>query len=98
MVLIKSVSGIRGTINKISEENLNPFNVLKFITIYAFYLNKISSDPSVILGRAGRVSGPHISKIMSIRLHEMGVNVINIFNCYPNISLYVSFKKKQVVL
>ena len=43
MVLIKSVSGIRGTIDKndVIEENLNPFNVLKFITIYIFLLKKI---------------------------------------------------------
>jgi len=94
MVLIKSVSGIRGTINRTSEENLNPFNVLKFITIYAFYLKKISSEPSVILGRDGRVSGPHISKIISTRLNEMGVNVINIgLTATPTLALYVSYKK-----
>ena len=94
MVLIKSVSGIRGTINRTSEENLNPFNVLKFITIYAFYLKNITSEPSVILGRDGRVSGPHISKIISIRLNEMGVNVINIgLTATPTLGMYVSFKK-----
>ena len=94
MVLIKSVSGIRGTINRTSEENLNPFNVLKFITIYAFYLKNITSEPSVILGRDGRVSGPHISKIISTRLNEMGVNVINIgLTATPTLGLYVSFKK-----
>ena len=40
MVLIKSVSGIRGTIFNKNEENLTPFNVLKFVTIFSYFLLK----------------------------------------------------------
>ncbi len=94
MVLIKSVSGIRGTIFRAGEENLTPFNVLKFTTIFGLYLKNKKSNPTVVLGRDGRVSGPHISKLISNRLSDMGINVINIgLTATPTVGLYL-FKKK----
>ncbi len=94
MVLIKSVSGIRGTIFREDEENFSPFNVLKFISIFGLYLKNKKSNPTVILGRDGRISGPHISKLISLHLSEMGINVINIgLTATPTVGLYVLHKK-----
>ena len=94
MVLIKSVSGIRGTIFREGEENLTPFNVLKFVTIFGISLKDKTPNPTVVLGRDGRVSGPHISKLISIRLSEMGINVINIgLVATPTVGVYVLKKK-----
>ena len=94
MVLIKSVSGIRGTINRQGEENLTPFNVLKFVTIFGLYLKDKKTNPVVILGRDGRVSGPHISKLIAHRLSDMGINVINIgLTATPTVGLYVLNKR-----
>ena len=94
MVLIKSISGIRGTIFRDGEENLTPFNILKFITIFGIYLRSKKSTPTVILGRDGRISGGHISKLITLRLSEMGITVINIgLVATPTVGLYV-FKKK----
>lgn len=94
MVLIKSVSGIRGTIFRDGEENLTLFKIVKYITIFGFYLKNKKSNPTVILGRDGRVSGPHISKLISYCLYDMGINVINIgLTATPTVGLYV-FKKK----
>ncbi len=93
MVLIKSVSGIRGTIFREGEENLTPFNVLKFVSIFGVYLKNKKPHPIVVLGRDGRVSGAHISKVISLRLLEMGINVINIgLTTTPTVGLYVSKK------
>jgi len=94
MVLIKSVSGIRGTIFREGEENLTPFNVIKFVTIFGLYLKEKKSNPTVVLGRDGRISGSHISKLISLRLVEMGINVINIgLTATPTVGLYVFNKK-----
>ena len=94
MVIIKSVSGIRGTIFREGEENLTPFNVLKFATIFGISLKGKTPNPTVVLGRDGRISGPHISKLISTRLSEMGINVINIgLVATPTVGVYVLKKK-----
>ena len=90
MVLIKSVSGIRGTIFNKNEENLTPFNVLKFVTIFSYFLLKKEKKPTVIIGRDARISGPHILKLISTQILNLGIDVIDIgLVTTPSVGLYV---------
>ncbi len=77
MTLIKSISGIRGTIGGEAGENLTPLDALKFASAYARVLMKKSGKkrPVVVLGRDARMSGEMIKKAVVSGLTGMGVNV-----------------------
>ena len=93
MTLIKSISGIRGTIFRKGEENLTPFFVLKFVSVFGRYIIKKNSNPKIILGRDGRVSGSQISKLASNHLCKMGIDVIELgLTTTPTVGLYVRKK------
>jgi phosphomannomutase len=81
MALIKSISGIRGTIGNVVNDNLTPLDLVRFTSAYAQWLkdncdhnNKIK----VILGRDARISGPMVEQIVSGTLMGMGIDVINL--------------------
>ena len=80
MTLIKSISGIRGTIGGNVGNNLTPLDVVKFTAAFAQWLinkhNKLNLK--VVLGRDARVSGPMISQIVSGTLRGMGIDVIDL--------------------
>lgn len=80
MTLIKSISGIRGTIGGKPGEGLTPFDVIKFAVAYARWLNEKSDIPNkkVVLGRDARVSGPMVVQLIEGALTGMGFNVVNI--------------------
>ncbi|MCT4636341.1 MAG: phosphoglucosamine mutase [Bacteroidales bacterium] len=81
MALIKSISGIRGTIGNVVNDNLTPLDLVRFTSAYAQWLkdncdhnNKIK----VILGRDARISGSMVEQIVSGTLMGMGIDVINL--------------------
>jgi phosphomannomutase len=80
MPLIKSVSGIRGTIGGKPGENLTPADLLKFTSAYAAFLKKRSGKEKikVVLGRDARISGLMVSQIVSGTLSACGADVVNI--------------------
>lgn len=80
MALIKSISGIRGTIGGKPGEGLNPLDLVKFTTAYAMWLkNDVNKQkPTVVVGRDARISGKMVSRIVISTLNGMGVDVINI--------------------
>ena len=81
MTLIKSISGIRGTIGGSTTENLTPIDIAKFASAYATWL-KEQSDCSkrlkVVIGRDARISGDMVSTIVEGTLLGCGIDVINI--------------------
>jgi phosphomannomutase len=81
MTLIKSISGIRGTIGGSTADNLTPIDITKFAAAYATWL-KEHSDCSrklkVVIGRDARISGAMVSTIVEGTLLGCGVDVINI--------------------
>ena len=81
MPLIKSISGIRGTIGGIAEQNLTPIDIVKFTAAYATVLQKKNQENSkrlrVVIGRDARVSGEIVSSLVSRTLMSMGVDVID---------------------
>ncbi len=78
MTLIKSISGIRGTIGGKPGDNLTPIDVVKFTSAYAVWTKTKSENNKVVIGRDARLSGDMISKIVSATLIAMGVEVIDL--------------------
>ena len=64
MVLIKSISGIRGTLENIPGESLSDFDIMQFILAYANEVILKNKSRKVIVGRDARVSGNHISSLV----------------------------------
>ncbi|MFG6381304.1 MAG: phosphoglucosamine mutase [Muribaculum sp.] len=80
MSLIKSISGIRGTIGGAAGEGLSPVDVVKFTAAYAHFIGKNTDTKSrtIVVGRDARISGPMVSKLVEATLTGMGFDVINI--------------------
>ncbi|MBR4327636.1 MAG: phosphoglucosamine mutase, partial [Bacteroidales bacterium] len=80
MTLIKSISGIRGTIGGAAGDNLTPFDIVKFTTAYSKWLRTQSQKPKykVVVGRDARISGPDVRNIVVGTLTFCGVDVVDI--------------------
>lgn len=79
MTLIKSISGIRGTIGGKPGEGLTPIDIVKFSSGYGTWVRKNSPGPwKVIIGRDARKSGPMVSSLIIITLQNLGIDVIDL--------------------
>lgn len=80
MTLIKSISGIRGTIGGQPGEGLSPIDLVKYAAAFATWVKDSSGKqkPVVVVGRDARISGPMVSSIVVSTLTGMGCNVVNI--------------------
>lgn len=80
MTLIKSISGIRGTIGGKPGDNLTPLDVVKFAGAFAQWLQTTTSKENlkVVLGRDARVSGPMVAQLVSGALQGMGIDVVDL--------------------
>jgi len=80
MALIKSISGIRGTIGGAVNENLTPIDAVKFAAAYGMWLkNQTTSEKlTVILGRDARISGKMVSSLVANTLIGLGINVTDL--------------------
>ena len=80
MSLIKSISGIRGTIGGKSGDGLNPLDIVKFVTAYAQWvrLNSTKKSNKIVVGRDARLSGEMVFQVVSGTLLGMGFDVVNI--------------------
>ena len=77
MTLIKSISGIRGTIGGTQDNNLTPVDAVKFASGYGAWLKESHSKPTVVIGRDARPSGQMIEDLVVATLQGLGINVIN---------------------
>ncbi len=96
MTLIKSISGIRGTIGGKPGEGLSPLDVVKFTAAYATWAKeKIHKNKiTIVVGRDARISGPMVDKIVVGTLMGCGVNVINLgLSTTPTTELAVTMEK-----
>lgn len=80
MPIIKSISGIRGTIGPADDYDLTPANILKFTSAYGEFIKKTSPKQKarVIVGRDSRVSGLQVSHLVTGALLALGVDVIDL--------------------
>lgn len=80
MTLIKSISGIRGTIGGDPEDGLNPLAIVKFVAAYATLIRKTTTATTnkIVVGRDARMSGPMVKQIVLGTLTGMGFDVVDI--------------------
>ncbi|MBP3497446.1 MAG: phosphoglucosamine mutase [Alistipes sp.] len=83
MTLIKSISGIRGTIGATPGDNLTPIDIVKFTTAYARFMSEKNGGKRlcIVVGRDARISGEMVEKIIEGTLLGCGVDVINVGLC-----------------
>ena len=80
MSLIKSISGIRGTIGGKPGEGLSALDIVKFTSAYASFIrsNTTKNSNTIVVGRDARISGPMVEQLVCGTLISMGFDVINI--------------------
>ena len=78
MSLIKSISGIRGTIGGKPGDGLSPIDVVKFTSAFATFLQRKAGDKrlTLVVGRDARLSGPMVDRLVVATLQGMGIDVI----------------------
>ena len=80
MTLIKSISGIRGTIGGPAGDTLNPLDIVKFTSAYATFIRRSGASKSntIVVGRDARISGEMVKNVVCGTLMGMGYDVLNI--------------------
>jgi phosphomannomutase len=79
MTLIKSISGIRGTIGGVPGDNLTPLDVVKFASAYGMWLkNRTKGQLKVIVGRDARISGAIVHDLVQASLLSLGIDVVDL--------------------
>ena len=98
MTLIKSISGIRGTIGGKPEENLTPIDAVKFAAAYGTYIRSQSSGDAltIVIGRDARLSGSMIQNLVVNTLIGMGIDVIDLdLSTTPTVEMAVVEQQAQ---
>ena len=96
MTLIKSISGIRGTIGGSCGDALTPLDIVKFVSAYSAMLHrdKAGRRLKVVVGRDARISGPMVDEIVCGTLRACGIDVVNAgLASTPTVEMAVVFEK-----
>ncbi|WP_288370013.1 phosphoglucosamine mutase [uncultured Algoriphagus sp.] len=94
MSLIKSISGIRGTIGGKAGEGLTPIDVVKFTAAYGAWVLEKTGNSKIVIGRDARLSGEMVSKLVSATLQGLGIHVIDLgLSTTPTVELAVPAEK-----
>lgn len=99
MTLIKSISGIRGTIGGKTSDNLTPIDAVKFAASYGAFLkerNPSQNKLTVVIGRDARISGNMISSLVANTLVGLGINVVDLgLSTTPTVEVAVPIEKAE---
>lgn len=95
MALIKSISGIRGTIGGKPGDNLSPLDIVRFTAAYGTWLLKQQqTNKKVVIGRDGRISGPMVQGLVINTLTALGIDVLDIgLTTTPTAEMAVVFEE-----
>ncbi len=95
MALIKSISGIRGTIGGKTGDNLTPLDVVKFTAAYGtLLLKQYAGNKKIVVGRDGRISGAMVKGLVISTLNSLGLDVIDLdYSTTPTVEMAVVFEK-----
>jgi phosphomannomutase len=94
VALIKSISGIRGTIGGIPGKNLTPLDIVKFTAAFASAFDQNSANKKIVIGRDGRISGSMVSSICANTLLACGFDVVDLgLTTTPTVEIAVKEEK-----
>jgi phosphomannomutase len=99
MTLIKSISGIRGTIGGEPGNNLTPLDIVSFTAAFASFIKEASNTPhpvTIVIGRDARTSGSMLSGLVTNTIISLGMNVIDLgLSTTPSVEMAVTELKAQ---
>lgn len=96
MALIKSISGIRGTIGGKAGDNLSPLEVVKFSAGYGAWLKESDAKPKVVIGRDARPSGRSFTQLVANTLIHLGIDVVDVgLSTTPTVEMAVLAEEAQ---
>ena len=96
MTLIKSISGIRGTIGGKAGDSLTPTDIIKFTAAYSIQLKEKFGNETlkVVVGRDARISGEMVNRLVTGTLSAMGINVVDLgLSTTPTVEMAVTYHK-----
>ncbi|MBF9255247.1 phosphoglucosamine mutase [Pontibacter sp. 172403-2] len=94
MALIKSISGIRGTIGGKAGEGLTPVDVVKFSAAFGAWMLQTTDNNTIVVGRDARLSGEMVNKLVCATLQGLGIHVIDVgLSTTPTVEMAVVNKK-----
>ena len=94
MALIKSISGIRGTIGGTPGEGLTPFDIVKFTAAFGKWIVAKSGNNKIVVGRDARISGEMVRNLVVGTLQSIGVDVIDLgLSTTPTVEIAVPDEK-----
>jgi len=94
MTLIKSISGIRGTIGGKVGDNLSPVDIVKFTAAYATFLKQNDKGKTIVVGRDARISGEMVRQLVVGTLIGMGYNVVDLgLSTTPTVEMAVVWEQ-----
>lgn len=93
MALIKSISGIRGTIGGAPGKSLTPIDIVKFTTAYGAWIAQQSDNKKIVIGRDGRISGGMVRDLVAATLQGIGCHVVDLgLSTTPTVEMAVKME------
>ncbi|QNH61883.1 phosphoglucosamine mutase [Hymenobacter sediminicola] len=94
MALIKSISGIRGTIGGAAGEGLTPIDIVKYAAAFGTWVLNTTQNNTIVIGRDARISGEMVSKLVAATLQGLGIDVVDLgLSTTPTVEMAVPAKK-----
>jgi phosphomannomutase len=97
MALMKSISGIRGTIGGVPNQGFTPIDIVKYTAAYGTILKQTNQGSiKVVIGRDGRISGPMVQQLVNNTLIALGINVVDLgLSTTPTVEMAVVWEQAQ---
>lgn len=94
VALIKSISGIRGTIGGKTGDNLTPLDVVKFAAAFGTLLKRNNPKTKIVIGRDARMSGEMVNNLVCSTLQGLGIDVVDLgLSTTPTVEIAVPLEK-----
>ncbi|MDO7745060.1 MAG: phosphoglucosamine mutase [Pedobacter sp.] len=94
MTLIKSISGIRGTIGGIAGNSLTPIDIVKFTAAYGSWVIQNTNVKKIVIGRDARISGDMVNNLVTGTLQGLGIEVIDLgLSTTPTVEIAVPMEQ-----
>jgi phosphomannomutase len=95
MALMKSISGIRGTIGGVPNEGLTPIDIVKYTAAFGSIIKKKATDScKIVIGRDGRISGELVNQLVTNTLIALGIDVVDLgLSTTPTVEMAVVWEK-----